>query len=413
MLSNEAILKPIITTDDFLEHFKEFNNFDLQNGVSLDFEFDLKFPSHNICPNLQVAKPEEAENIANMYLKAYNKSYPAKEMLNSKEVGKMIKNPDYHWFLFKIKSNIIVGCLGIHLEFDKKRGYLFGFVIKKKYRGIIDPIKTFAGCLIPLWKIYKNKILVWYSETRTAHSISQYGQTLCGLKPIAFLPNKDIFLNQVESNIFHIIHDEKVLKNYRCKKDPKIIRQVLNCYLYSNDIYHLGTPIIENPKINFDPVEVNEIKNILGRKTEKKKYGYEIITFFIKNSNSYFRLFHNINNKSVEKTTFKINKLEELFIFVQEIKEFINKSDVRYFECFVSSYEPTHQRILYDAGFKPRGYIPCWRYNKEKDIFEDYVVFNYYKGNIDRNIKLIPETEKLLQVLKFKTIKEEIFLNAE
>jgi len=75
------------------------------------------------------------------------------------------------------------------------------------------------------------------------------------------------------------------------------------------------------------------------------------------------------------------------------------KSNIRYFECFVSSYIPTHQAIFLNAGLKPTGYIPSWRYNKHKRILEDIIVFTYCKNEISKNIKLISETEEFLKTI--------------
>jgi len=106
-------------------------------------------------------------------------------------------------------------------------------------------------------------------------------------------------------------------------------------------------------------------------------------------------------SRNFEKTIYKINLLEELLAFIQELKELIQSIEINYFECFVSSYEPEHQKVFLDAGFKPRGYVPCWKFNKDKNFFEDQIIFNYFKGEIDKNIQLIPETKDLLQALKF------------
>ena len=236
---------------------------------------------------------------------------------------------------------------------------------------------------------------------RTNEIASQFSTSVIGLKPIGFLPNKDIFFNQIESDILHVIYDEEVLNKYRRKKDLKIIRQILNCYAYSNKRYHLGTPIIKNPNIKLNPKKLNRIKEKIVKRREKDKLGNEAITLSIKNSNSYFKFIYNPLSKNFEKTIYKINLLEELFAFIQELKELIQNMEINYFECFVSSYEPEHQKVFLDAGFKPRGYIPCWKYNKDKNLFEDQIIFNYYKGKIDKNIKLIPETKDLLQALKF------------
>jgi len=401
MISNKLIIKPIITINEFLKVYEEDIGPDFQKILSLDFNLKIKKSSQKINPIIQLAKLEEAKEIAQIFREIYKGTYPYKQMEDVQEIKKMINDPNYKWFLFKKKSNEIVGCFGARMEFEKKKGFLYGFNIKNKYQKIIDSFKTFIGCIIFLWETYKNKILIWYGEIRTNETASQFSTSVIGLKPIGFLPNKDVFFNQIESDILHVIYDEEVLNKYRRKKDLKIIRQILNCYAYSNKRYHLGTPIIKNPNIKLNPKKLNRIKEKIVKRREKDKLGNETITLSIKNSNSYFKFIYNPLSKNFEKTIYKINLLEELFTFIQELKELIQNMEINYFECFVSSYEPEHQKVFLDAGFKPRGYIPCWKYNKDKNLFEDQIIFNYYKGKIDKNIKLIPETKDLLQALKF------------
>jgi len=86
--------------------------------------------------------------------------------------------------------------------------------------------------------------------------------------------------------------------------------------------------------------------------------------------------------------------------------------DINYTECFVSSYKPKHQKIFFNAGFRPRGYLPSWKYNYKMEKFEDQIVFNYFKGNIDKNMKIIPETNELLESLK-KIVEGLNILNAD
>ena len=401
MISSKLILKPIITINELLKLYEEDISPDFQKILSLDFNLKIRRTSQKINPIIQLAKPEDSKEITQIFREIYKGTYPYKQMTDDKEVKKMINDPNYKWFLFKEKSNEIVGCFGARMEFENKRGYLYGFNIKNKYQKIINSFKTFIGCIIFLWETYKNIILIWCGEMRTNEIASQFSTSVIGLKPIGFLPNKDIFFNQIESDILHVIYDEEVLNKYRRKKDLKIIRQILNCYAYSNKRYHLGTPIIKNPNIKLNPKKLNRIKEKIVKRREKDKLGNEAITLSIKNSNSYFKFIYNPLSKNFEKTIYKINLLEELFAFIQELKELIQNMEINYFECFVSSYEPEHQKVFLDAGFKPRGYIPCWKYNKDKNLFEDQIIFNYYKGKIDKNIKLIPETKDLLQALKF------------
>ncbi len=401
MVSNSISLKKkeIINVDEFLDKFQYLSNLDLKKILNLDFELDFYYKSEKICPIVELAKPEDSEEIANIFKEIYRGTYPYKHLEDIESIKDMIIHPDYEWFIFKSPANEIVGCFGADLEFNEKRAFLHGFMIKKQYHKTIDIFKAFIGCIIYLWRKYKEKIMLWYGEMRTNEAISQFFTSLIGMKPIAFLPNKDIFFNKVESDILHIIFNKNLLKEYRSDKKPKIIRQVLNCYSYSNRRYQLGLPIVENPKLTLDRNKIKDIKVIVDRKTKEDKFGFQKIRFFIKNKDSYFKFFLNPYSKNIEKIEYNIEDLEELYVFIEKLKEIIEDMDFNYSECFVSSYKPSHQKLFYNAGFIPRGYVPSWKYNKENDRFEDKIVFNYFKGVIDKNIKIIPETNELLDNL--------------
>ncbi len=400
MLLNKLSVKPVISVNDLLDSFHESTPLDFQKILQLDFELNINYQNQKISPIIHLAKSENAENISNLFKEVYKGTYPYKQMEDAQEVENMIRSPNFHWFLFKVSSNEAIGCFGVQLELEKKRGLLFGFVLKKKYQKIVDTLKTFVGCLLFVCNKYKDKILLWYGEIRTNDTSPQFITSSYGLKPIAFLPNKDIFLNKIESEVLHVIYTEEALHKYRSKEKPKIIRQILGSYVYSNNRFRLGSPKVANPKLNYNKKKLANIKKGIIKRTEKDKYGNKIITFSIKNTTSYFKFLYNSYIQSFEKTKYKVKYSEELYTFLQEVKYLMKKLDIRYFECYVSPYNCIQQKIFFDAGLKPRGYIFSWDYNKKKKVFEDRVVFNLFKGNIDVNIKLIPETIELLQNLK-------------
>ena len=76
--------------------------------------------------------------------------------------------------------------------------------------------------------------------------------------------------------------------------------------------------------------------------------------------------------------------------------------NIRYVESFISAYEVEHQQIFYNAGLRPRGYVPSWSYNEDTKRFEDYIVFNNFQGNLSSNIQLIDEGKKLVNYLGFQ-----------
>ena len=79
----------------------------------------------------------------------------------------------------------------------------------------------------------------------------------------------------------------------------------------------------------------------------------------------------------------------------------MKENNILYSEIFVSAFHPEHQQLFYEFGFRARGYVPCWNYVKAEKKFEDYVVFNYYEGEIS-NVKLLPKGQELVNLLNIQ-----------
>ncbi|MFX1410426.1 MAG: hypothetical protein ACFFA6_08735 [Promethearchaeota archaeon] len=395
-----------VSTNEFLRPFANVVDPDIHNGMYLDFEISDREHCHKINPILRLARPEDAKDIVEIYKDLYDGTYPYKEMEDLNEVQKMIRDPSIQWIIYQDPSYYTVGCITFVLDFDNKRGYIRGFMLKKKYQGYIDITKAMIGSMIGMCHKYKNEIYVWYVENRTAHAKSQYSMRVCGIAPIGFYPNKDIFLGEVESDLMQILYDERALRVYRSKKVPKILLEVQNCYLYSDKRYKLGEYKIENPDIALDFKKIVSLKEKFIKSVKKDKFGYEIIRLSFKNSNSYFTFLYTPNVQNFEKTEYKVDNLEELYLFVQEFMKCKKDLNVRYCEIFLLAYNPYHQKIFRDVGFSPRGYIPSWKYNKESDVFEDYILFNYFKGHISNEIQLIQEAWDLYSIISTKQNKK-------
>jgi hypothetical protein len=267
-----------LSINQFLSDFQDIYKIDLDKILNLDFGFDRKlikeYNIHSkILPKIEIAKKEDAEAISRLYINAYNGTYPYKKMENVNSILELIHTPNDKLFVFKLDTNEIIGAFGSHLDFDKKRGLMHGFVIKKEYRKLIDSLKAFMGSSAYLWKKYQNEILVWYGEIRTNESTAQFATSLFGLKPIAFFPNKDIFFNRMESDILHIIYNKSALFQYRKKERPQIIRQVINSYVYMNKRFKLGLPIVKNPSIEFNQAQVDKIKEDISIIIKEKEHG--------------------------------------------------------------------------------------------------------------------------------------------
>lgn len=368
--------------------------------MTLDFKLRISSRVQKLVPILQLAKPEEAHIIPEIFNDAYKGIYPYKEFTDIQEVREMINDPSTHWILFKLDTGDVAGCYGFHINLEEKSGTCYGLAIKRKYQKRLDSLKIIIGCFFATYSLYKDKILIWSGEARTAHSITQYMGTLCGLKPIAFLPNKDIFFNRNESIIMLINHDKKALKKYRRRDNPNIIPKASYSYLFSRLKHDLVDVRYKNPLIELNSKKLNQLKNKMKIEIRPYKLSYEKITFYFENSDSFFEFLFTPHLLNCDRTQYKVSNLEELYIFIQELKVFIKKRKVRYFEVIVSSYIPTHQKMFYDAGIMPRGYLPSWKYNKEIGLFEDSLLFNYFKGKVD-NIKIIFQCETLLNTLNY------------
>ena len=405
-LKNKSIVKeevktkkPIITIQDFLRTYAKYKDLSLENGISFPKKSSSK--AQKVTPTVQIAKPEEAQNISEIFKQVYQNTYPYKELESAQEIRKMIEDPDYNWILFKINGNEIIGCIGIEFDDSAKSMTLHGFAIKKEYQGMTSLPKLLLAGWVVLLKKYEKRALMWFGEARSAHSKSQFIGAYLGLRPIAFFPKKDIFFNREESEFLLILYDEDLITKYRKKETPKIIPRVLTCYSYALKRYQLGFPDLKKHiTLDFDDKKIETIKKNLIYQEENDNLGNSLITISINNSDAYISFLYNPLIRIFEKTDYNISNKEQLFVFIEEVKELINKYKIRYFEFFASAYHPTHQAILYDAGLKPFGYVPCFKYVKEEDIFEDQIVFIYYKGKVNENLKMIPETENFLKAIK-------------
>jgi len=396
----------VLTLEDIIDTHPYIKEIDLEKG----YEFANSGINGKIIPSLKFATEEEAEEITQIFKEVYDSTYPYKKMESVSEVLNMIRDPNYYWIVFKLNSDIIIGCIGIHLDFKQKIGNLFGFAFKKKIRRNIDIATACIACIFaPVYK-FRDEILIWYGESRSRILSPQYLTILAGLLPVAFLPNKDIFFNRLESEFLVIIYSKNVLINYRSLKKPELISQAIFCYFYAFQKYNLELPTIknyENIESKLNKSEVAYKKTQLIKKVERDEFDNDLITYSIKGTDSYCEFLYYKNIKIVEKAIFKVRTSEELLLFLNEIKKFITTTKLRYFEVFLSAYNSEHQALFFKTGFKPTGYIPAFNYNKIEGKFEDQVVFVYYDSNLNQKMTLIPETEEFLKAIKiFKGVQQ-------
>ncbi|MHA1273685.1 MAG: hypothetical protein ACTSQS_09635 [Promethearchaeota archaeon] len=398
-LYNEMSEDSCIYIEDYIKNIDYCPLSMFQEGFSIKNEIQNEGKKFKVIPTIQLAKVDDAEEIADIVNSVYRGTYPYKEFCDKNEIEKMIKDDRYYFILFKVKDEI-AGLYNAQLNFKKRKGYFGGLVLKEKFHGKIDLLKSAMVSVSSIYYTFKDKIYIWYGETRTSHSKSQYIVVKCGIKPIAFFPNKDIFLNAVESDLLHIIYNKKAIEDFRSKEIPKLIPQVSDCFLYATSRYNLGPVIFKNPIIHLNSEIYSNIRKKIIIKSESNKFGYEWVNMFNRDTDSYFKFLLTRHLFNIEKMEYKIKCLEELVAFIHELKELMKRKYIRYCECFVSAYKPEHQKIFYLEGFKPRGYVPSWFYDENNNIFEDAVVFNLFKGKLDNNLKLVPEGEELVRIFK-------------
>ena len=182
MLSKQVYTENVVSlselfpsfTHEFLEPFKNVIDTEIKHGMYLNFDISEREHQYKISPILRLARPEDAKEITEIYKELYDGTYPYKEMEDVKEVRRLIEDPNVQWIIYQDPSYTIAGCITFVLDFENKRGYIRGFMLKKKYQGYIDITKAMIGSMLGMIHKFRNKIYNWYVENRTAHAKSQY-----------------------------------------------------------------------------------------------------------------------------------------------------------------------------------------------------------------------------------------------
>ena len=390
----------IISIEDMLEMYPWVREINLEKGHN----FEASTMSDKIIPSLKFATEEYAEEITRVFKVVYENTYPYKRMESISDIQSMIRSPNYYWIIFTIKPDIVIGCQGIRLDFENRIGNIFGFAFKKKYQQKAEISTASIASVVAPMHIFKDQIFTWFAEVRSSFSSVQYIAKLTGLSPVGFLPNKDIFFNQPESEILFITYNKKILNELRSFQKPQLITPAIFCYFYAFQKYDLGLPVIKNNnnlEAELDPIILENNRKLILRRIERDKFGSELITISIKGTNNYIQFLHYKNIQIVEKVEYKVATLEDLYVFLEEIKSIIKEFKLRYMEVYLSAYDSTHQMFFYNAGFKPTGYVPAFKYNKDNNLYEDQVLFVYNKNLLNKNTRLIRETEDFLKAIKY------------
>lgn len=410
-VSNEDLFLEDI--DPSVDIFYRDFDFNIDEGVLIDIKIrNRDLIRQKINPTIRRAKPMDSQDIVRIYNDIYNGDYPYVEMLDIEYVENRIADPNFEFLVFLNPEQEITGCITFVLDFFHQKGYIRGFMVRKKFQGKLDTKKAMIGSMLCMSNYYKREVLVWYVENRTAHSKSQYPMALCGLLPIAFYPNKDIFFEKVESVLMQIKYDGQAIGRLRSRKQPKILQSVKSCYDYSSKQYNLAPDqiILEDYHScikstlfsRVDKYKILKLCELLRVDKSFDEFGYETIRMSFKGMNSYFQFLYTPQVNNFEKTVYHINTIEELYLFLHLFKFYIKRYEVRYAEAFVSAYNPEEQALFTYIGMNPCGYVPSWKKNRSTLLFEDFILFNLFKGDFPQQISLIEEGKDLINSLNFK-----------
>ena len=342
-----------------------------------------------------LAKPNDAETIIQIIKDAFT-NYPFYEMLDSEYIRSLIKSENYCVFVFKDKQNKIVGTITFILDLEKKKGYIRTFAVFKKYWGKLNIKGVTISVYLYMYKKYRNQIFIWYSETLTNTAKAQYIFKQCHVEPLAFFPNKDIFCDKVESEFLQVAYDKKAINDYRSKESPKIIIEVMKPFIYASLKFNLISVDVTEPKIKLNRKEVLNLEKQFIIKEEKDDFNNVKVKMSFSDSNSYLTFLLTPQLKNIIDIEYKISKLEELSVFLNKLTLYLKDNEIRYCECYVSAYKPSHQRLFQHYGLKPRGYIPSWQYNKKLKIFEDSILFNIFLGEISDKFECLNEIDLVM-----------------
>jgi hypothetical protein len=407
ILPSQIIKEPIVLSKiqpdyihEFIEPFKKI----LPKDFKEEFRLPVKIRSNGTDkynPILRLARPEEAKIIANIVKDDYEGTYPYKEMEDAEEIKRRILKGKHKFIVFLTEEREIIGSTCFVLDLKQKKGYLRSLVIKREWLGMIDTSKAYITACLMVMNHYRNSILIWWGEARTANAKSQYINRQCAVRPIAWLPNKDIFFNKIESDLMMIAYEKHLLSNLRRNDPPQIISSVLGSYIYADTQYGLGEYELCEPIVNINKKKVSKLKKKIKWKISQDKFGYIKIVFSLAKKNSYFKFLYTPRVKNFEKTRYHVNNLEELYLFLKFFRAMIKFLQIRYAEAYLSSYQPSHQKLFKDFGFCPRGYIPGLKFNSNNEYYEDCILFNWYSIEKTNSFELISEGELLVDLLGY------------
>ena len=150
-------------------------------------------------------------------------------------------------------------------------------------------------------------------------------------------------------------------------KNGKLINVLENSALYKpwecKDIGIKGERIIEIGHLN-----ESESRETINAKDYIVSPGFIDI-----HSHSDTYLLINPKAESAEIQEYVCNSEAKLITILEKLIGILREKNIKYIEAYISAYKPNHQKVFYQAGFRPTGYFPM--YDTALDgMYEDAIV---------------------------------------
>lgn len=337
-------------------------------------EFNLK--ERAIITDYQ-GKTGEALGIIQLYRNAYELTsadyidqvkYPYPEAFDPEWVHRTASSPDTIWkVVWDTLTDQPIGTGTILINRQDKKGYMRGIIIDPAYQGKGLAAFILVNAFKEVINEYRDVIKIFWTENRSAHPKSQKIAEASGMKPVGLLPNKDIFLDERESDILYVLYSMNTLKNRR--PNPTLVPAVLPIFEVVGRQFRLDDAIPTHVHSTF-----GNGFNPTGHVTADK-YNYHFFTYTANGKQLKFVV--NPRVMVAENTWFSPDidptTLRTLLWFARQSLATV----LYYMECYVSAFAPETQQAFVDAGFEATGYLPGW--NVVDGQREDAVIFSWVK----------------------------------
>jgi hypothetical protein len=195
-----------------------------------------------------------------------------------------------------------------------------------------------------------------------------------------------------------ITYQNHILTTMRPDKNPQLIENAIDCFLYTDSLFNLGSFRIDDSGVELDMNKIENLRDKVSISLSKDDHNYQHVSFSIPENHASFNFLHTPHIQNCEKVNYKVTSCEEFFVFLEYFYHYMTEYKIRYSEIFISAYDHQFQKLINAFGFSARGYIPCWKYQEKEDYFEDYILFNFYQGELS-NLDLLPEGLQLCDLI--------------